>query len=179
MRVLIVLLIFLFLTSTRLWAQDADTVSVVQQHSPGRAVIYSAVLPGLGQAYNKKYWKIPIVYAGLGISLYAAKFNNDRYQQYREALVIRNDTNSIIVDDFIDIYSNEDLIVLKDAYRRNRDLSWIIASAVYLLNIMDAYVDAHLFYFDVSDDLGLKISPLLPDNSFASAKGISINLYFK
>jgi hypothetical protein len=138
-------------------AQPADSVI----HSPVKATLLSLALPGAGQFYNKKYWKIPVIYgafAGLG---YLVKFNDDRFQTYRKAYVLRVDGHTETVDEFVDRYSDADLKTLRDFYRRNRDLSYIFAGLVYVLNIVDAGVDAHLYYFDVSDDLSLRFDPVL------------------
>lgn len=138
---------------------QSDTLAVKKNsHSPRSAALMSAVLPGLGQVYNKKYWKVPILYAGFGATLYSIKVNNDRYVRYRDAYRLRVDNDPATVDNYPQ-YSDENLITLKDFYRRNRDLSYIITAGIYLLNIVDASVDAHLFTFDVSDDLSLNVSP--------------------
>ncbi|MEP7264876.1 MAG: DUF5683 domain-containing protein [Bacteroidota bacterium] len=133
-------------------------------HSPKKATIYSVILPGLGQAYNKKYWKIPIIYAGLGASGYFFFYNNKEYQRTRKALVNRLDTDSSTTDtDFIDPrYTNEFLQDRKNYFRRNRDLSAIIGLLVYVANIIDADVDAHLTYFNVDNNLSLQVMPLQP-----------------
>lgn len=133
-------------------------------HSPKRATIYSAILPGLGQAYNKKYWKIPVIYAGLGATGYFFFYNNKEYQRTRKALVNRLDTDSLTIDtEFTDPrYTNEFLQDRKNYFRRNRDLSAIIGILVYVANIIDADVDAHLTYFNVDNNLSLQVMPLQP-----------------
>ncbi|MGI8893774.1 MAG: DUF5683 domain-containing protein [Bacteroidia bacterium] len=157
-------------------AVDSLVMEQVEEHSPAKATILSAILPGAGQFYNKKYWKIPILYAGFATVGYAVDFNQDRYRTYRNALQLRIDGDETTVDVFEGIYSEENLRTLKDFYRRNRDLSIIIGGIVYVLNIIDAHVDAHLFYFDVTDDLSMKLSPALLDNNFSGYKtaGFSI-----
>jgi hypothetical protein len=131
-------------------------------HSPKKATIYSAVLPGLGQAYNRKYWKIPVIYAGLGASGYFFVYNNDEYQRTRKALIARLDENPETVDnDFTDPrYTNEFLQERKNYFRRSRDLSAIIGVLVYVANIIDADVDAHLINFSVDDNLSMHLAPL-------------------
>ncbi len=116
----------------------------------------SALLPGLGQAYNKKYWKIPILYAGAGVLIYSINFANKKYSTYRTAYKLRvnGDTSATNFPQ----YSEDNLLLLRDYYRRNRDLSVIISAFVYILNIVDASVDAHLFFFDVSDKLSFTIA---------------------
>ena len=114
----------------------------------------SAIVPGLGQVYNKKYWKVPIIYGGSAVLIYFIVENNKEYNKYKEAIVSRNDNDSSTVDNF-PRYTNEDLTVRKNYYRRNRDLSYIFAGVLYTLNILDAYVDSQLMNFDISDDLSL------------------------
>jgi hypothetical protein len=161
-----------------------DTAKVdsveVPQHSPRKASLLSVILPGLGQAYNRKYWKIPLIYAGLGTSLYLIKFNNDYFQDYRKGYIslLNRDT---ISDPFKGQYTTDQLLNAKEYYRRNRDLSAIVAAGIYVLNIIDATVDAHLFYFDVSDDLALRVQPtaVALHTSVLPAAGLSLTFYMK
>jgi hypothetical protein len=134
-----------------------DSLSVM--HSPTKATIMSAIVPGAGQAYNKKYWKIPIIYAGFAGLGYLAATNNSDYKIYKEAYRLRLDGDESTVDSYVGIYSDEDLVTLKDYYRRNRDLSYICMGILYVLNVIDASVDAHLFYFNVNDDLSMNVQP--------------------
>ncbi|BDD09192.1 hypothetical protein FUAX_16240 [Fulvitalea axinellae] len=125
---------------------------------PGRAALYSAVLPGLGQAYNKKFWKIPIIYAGGAVFGYFIGYNDLFYQRARNALFQEryygeNDLNPNL--------SEQQLENLTNRYRRNRDYMIIFSVLWYSANIIDAYVDAHLRDFDVSKNLSLKIAPTL------------------
>ncbi|PKP02942.1 MAG: hypothetical protein CVU11_10240 [Bacteroidetes bacterium HGW-Bacteroidetes-6] len=136
-----------------------DTVTVV--HSPQKATIMSACLPGLGQVYNRKYWKVPVIYAGLGGAGYAIGFNNNLYKDYRSAYIARTDGDSTTVDPFVGHYTETNLLDLRNYYRHNLELSVIILSAVYILNIVDAAVDANLYDFDISDDLSLSFHPAL------------------
>lgn len=156
--------IFLLITAITLGNVSAKNDSIVEQkkHSPKRAAIYSAVLPGLGQGYNKKYWKIPIVYAGIGGIFYFANTNGNNYRDYRSAFDYKTGIKTDVDDDIKDIanrYSEENLITIRDYYRRNMELSWIIMALWYGLNIIDATVDAHFFEYDISDDLTLKVEP--------------------
>lgn len=156
-----------------------DLSQKVNKHSPHKATIYSAILPGLGQAYNKKYWKIPVIYGLTGVLTYFAIDNNKEYVVYKDAYKWRLDDNSATVDKFEGIYSDEDLRILKNYYRRNRDLSFIGMGVVYLLNVVDAAVDAHLFYFDVSDDLSLKVQPGIQPMSHTAFAGVKLSLQIK
>ena len=132
----------------------------------------SAVLPGLGQIYNRKYWKLPIIYGGFAGLIYSAGFAGKRYKNYKEAYILRTDENPTTIDKYdyqIDNgevkYSENGLLELKDYYRRNRDLSYIILIGIYALNIIDANVDAHFFNFDISEDLSLNITPYIYNNT--------------
>ncbi len=124
----------------------------------GRAALFSAILPGAGQAYNGKYWKVPLVYSALGSAAFFFKYNNTRYQKYLLGYQQRIDTTleETIFSEDID---TDVILQYKNNSRRNRDLSAVIFLAVYTLNIIDAVVDAELSDFDVSEDLSLKISP--------------------
>ena len=161
MRIFNLLFLFLVLFHFKLSAQ---TDSIV--HSPKRATIYSAVLPGLGQGYNRKYWKIPIIYAGIGTSVYFYIFNSKEYQRTRHALINRLDTDSTTVDnDFTDPrYTVALLQDRKNYYRKNRDLSAVIGLLFYIANIIDADVDAHMFNFNVDENLSLFVAPSITFN---------------
>ena len=182
-------------------AEQTESV-VVLEHSPRKASLFSAVLPGLGQAYNKKYWKIPIVYAGFGVFGYFIYFNAENYNEYKQALIdfIDEDagTNSYLnlIGPNIDPGSfdpslgsplyrpdNEEWFRTQlennmNYYKRYRDLSIILTVGWYVLNIIDAAVDAYLFDYDISDDLSLKIDPKLfslPDRSNTVGLQLSLN----
>ena len=146
-------------------------------HSPTKATVYSAILPGLGQAYNKKYWKIPIIYAGLGTCVYFFKTNSDEYQKTRKALIARLDGDSTTIDyTFTDPrYTDALLQDRKNYFRKYRDLSAIIGILVYVANIIDADVDAHMMNFNVDDNLSLQISPLL---FHRGGTGVTLSLNF-
>jgi len=143
-------------------SSTADTSYIKRRAN--RAAIYSAIVPGLGQAYNKKYWKIPILYGGAYGLYKAIKFNNEQYQKFRDDYKQRLDYLKVPStgppDEYINIYPDPNsLLVRRDYYRRSRDLMYIFTGVVYVLNIIDAYVDAHLANFDVSDKLTLNVSP--------------------
>lgn len=155
--------------STKIVEVDAAAQKV---HSPRKATIYSAILPGLGQAYNKKYWKIPLVYAGFGTIGYYIHWNNNNYNvlkiAYNDLTDGDDNTNSYLdlKPDWIDLddqtlYNTFEsgLSNQRDYYRRNRDLLIICIVGFYGLNIIDASVDAHFFDFDISDDLTFNWQP--------------------
>lgn len=138
----------------------------------------STIIPGLGQVYNKKYWKVPIIYAGIVGLGYAINGNQKKYIQYRNAYKYRIDEDPSTVDDFPK-YSDENLNTLQKFYHRYRNLSVIGATLLYVMNIVDANVDAHMFTFDVGDDLSLNIQPALINNyanlnQYTTALSISI-----
>ncbi len=125
---------------------------------PRKASIFSAVLPGLGQVYNRKYWKVPIVYAALGSMVYIFKTNNDQYNFYRNNLLrLVKDTSLTSIGGL----NQSQLQTEKLAYKKNRDFAVLGIVGIYILNIIDANVDAHLKTFDVSDDLSLTWDPCL------------------
>lgn len=130
-------------------------------HSPKKATIYSALLPGLGQAYNKKYWKIPIIYAGFGAFGYFINQNNVEYKKFKAAYgYVAGGKKGEAPNDYARNLDIEQLQEGRDYYRRNFEFSIILTSVWYLLNIVDASVDAHLFYYDVSDNLSMKLDPM-------------------
>ena len=142
-------------------------------HSPKKATILSAVLPGAGQIYNKKYWKAPIVWGGLALSGYYLSDNLSQLNRYRDAYVAETDGDSGTINDTG--FGQTQLLDLIDTYKTWRDWSYIAIGAVYILNIIDASVDAHLFYFDVSDDISMNLAPYF--NPFANrSAGVSLML---
>jgi hypothetical protein len=144
-------------------------------HSPRKAAFYSAVLPGLGQIYNRQYWKVPLVYAALGISAGYFIGNLDKYKEFRDAYRMRiaNQDNPEFNDKYEGLYSDSDLRYLRDAYRQYVDYSVLVFAAAYALNIVDATVFAHLRQFDISEDLSMRVGPRLINNR---ALGVGINI---
>ncbi len=155
--------------------------------NPTKAVIYSAIFPGLGQIYNRKYWKLPIVYGGfLGFS-YAISWNGRYYTDYSAGYkdIMDDDPETDSWKNFLP-YGQDPATVdkewltnvmkrRKDFYRRYRDLSIIGAVAMYALSMLDAYVDAQLFDFDISSDLSLRIEPTLIKKTDYLANSIGFN----
>ena len=140
---------------------------IQKDKSPKKAAIYSAVIPGAGQIYTKKSWKVPIIYGGLVTSAYFINDNNNQYKEYRDAALLSYETGEDQLG-----YTYSELIILKDHYKRNREISYFSFVGVYILNIIDASVNAHLFHFDVSDDISLNIRPY----STFSNTGVSFSL---
>ena len=159
-------------------ADEVDTVVIEdtsEEFSPRLASLYSAILPGLGQAYNEKYWKIPLIYGGL-ISLgLVVDFYADSYDFYRRSLLTQRatGTNPTGRDERV-------LELATNSARRERDFFIIMCGLAYLINIVDAHIDAHLKGFDVSDDLTLKLEPSLNSTAFNTPiGGIGLTLYIK
>ena len=137
-----------------------------------KAVWLGLVFPGGGQIYNRKYWKLPIVYGGFVGCTYALNWNTKMYNDYSQAYldIMDDDPNTNSYEDFLPLNSNiagqetrykELFKKRKDLFRRQRDLSIFCFIGVYLLSVIDAYVDAELSDFDISKDLGLKIEPAI------------------
>ncbi len=145
-------------------------------HSPTLASLLSTAIPGPGQVYNKKYWKVPIIYGLGGYLAYAAVKNNTEYNRFKKDYLYYIDGDSTTVDEFNGQISGDQLKYYKDAYRRQRDLNIIGVAAIYILNIVDASVDAHFFDYDISDDLSLNFMPKTDRNM---ALGLSVKLTFR
>ena len=148
---------------------------------PSKAAFYSAVIPGLGQAYNGKYWKIPLVYAAIGGSVFAYISNDQEYQRLRTAFQIRlsgRTDDQYSREDGTPIISNEGLERSQRVSQRNKELSLLIAAAFYAVQIIDANVDGHLSQFDVDRDLSFK--PYLDYNQSAAgtAYGFALSYTF-
>ena len=114
-----------------------------------------SIMPGAGQIYTKKYWKVPIIYSALVTSGYFIMDNNKKYKKYRDTYL---DRNNGIIDNLN--YSNSELITLKDYYKRNREISIMLFSLSYILNMIDASVNAHLFQYEIDENISFKIDPV-------------------
>ena len=124
--------------------------------TPSKAAFYSAIIPGLGQVYIGKSWKVPMVYAAIGASLYYYDLNNKEMNKYRTAYKRRQ--NGFFDDEFLETdipITTEQLLLGMDFHKNYRDISMILAAAAYMLNILDANVSAHLLQFNVNDDLSV------------------------
>jgi hypothetical protein len=143
-----------------------------------KATIMSACLPGLGQLYNKKYWKTPVIYAALGGIGYWGVTNHIKYKYYSDNLKAVYDDDESTVNSTL--YSGDQLVTQKKYYQKYRDIAIMVGALVYLVNIIDANVDAHLKTFDISDDLSLQVNPYsnLDYNNKLQA-GLSLKLKFK
>ena len=134
--------------------------------------MYSAIIPGSGQIYTKTYWKVPIIYGGLITSAYYINKENIEYKKFRDAAIKSNENGNTPEEVDGQEYSYTDLKNYKDLYRRNRDISYLCFIGVYILNIVDASVNAHLYQYDISDDISLNIDPTILFNK----TGISLTV---
>lgn len=159
--------------------KDTTSLAPKRKHSPTRACLYSAILPGLGQIYNRKWWKAPIVWGAVGTLGYFMVSTRRNYVTYRNAYRLRIDTSAATVDQFDTIYSTSTLKGLRDQWQRYSEQTILGFSAIYILNIVDAFVDAHLWDFDVSDDLSAHFKPDFRYNAFTGQSQFSLNLAFK
>ena len=164
---------------------------------PKRALWLALVIPGGGQIYNRKYWKLPLVYGGFIGCMYAMNWNNTMYKDYSQAYqdLMDNDPGTQSYNQFLhlgtkittesDITRYKEIFrKRKDKYRRWRDLSFFVMIGVYALSVIDAYVDAELSVFDISDDLSLRVEPTIINNHSssnpldASSVGLQCSLNF-
>lgn len=153
------------------------TAKNMKRHSPTKAAIFSAVLPGLGQGYNKKYWKIPIVYAGFAGLGYAVYYTTTEFKGYRNAYRLQVDENPATLGEYRGIDDAATLKSYRDYFKRNLDISAICMAVWYTLNIVDAAVDAHLFEWNMKDDLNVSWHPVLVNplpGAYAARPGITI-----
>ncbi len=190
--------IVLFVFSATVFAQTSDTLAIKKENqviivkdtvrepydplAPQRAAFYSAVIPGLGQAYNKKYWKIPVIYAGMATGVYFYLRNDKDYDRFRDAYKRR--LAGFTDDEFYGsgttpVISNERLIDAQRSAQKNKDVSIIVSLAFYLVNIIDANVDAHLRQYNVSEDLSLQPNLELNPINAQTNYGLSLTYKFK
>nr|WP_228235516.1 DUF5683 domain-containing protein [Muricauda sp. M10] len=153
--------------------------------APSKAAFYSAIVPGLGQIYNKRYWKAPIVWGAMGTAIYAYSYNNTQYRMARNAFKRR--LAGFTDDEFYDIngdgsgpdVSDDALQEAQESTQRDRDLSLVITIALYALNIIDANVDAHLKQYNVDDNLSFDIKPYLDLNPLTNQPNYGMALVVK
>lgn len=183
------LLILLLLVSLQGFTQTVqDSVLVVQDTvfqpsytidalAPSKAAFYSAVIPGLGQVYNKHYWKVPIVYGSMALSLYYYSFNQTEYHRFRDAYKNKL-AGRPITGKLAGITDNERLLSGQKFHQRNRDLSLLITVGIYILNIVDANVSAHLKQFNVNENLTLTPQLLQNDLNYKYNMGMGLSYRF-
>ena len=148
--------------------------------APAKAAFYSAILPGLGQAYNGRYWKIPLVYAGIGTGVYFYINNKKDLNRYRNIYKRRlaGYRDDEFIRDGVILLEEEALIRAQQLFRRNMELSLLVTAGLYALNIIDANVDAHLQQFNVNEDLTLKPNFDFDEFSGKTRYGLSLNYNF-
>jgi hypothetical protein len=171
-------------TSTTILVGDTSEKAIKKaaNKQAHRAALCSTILPGLGQAYNKKFWKIPIVYAALAAGSYLVYYENNQYQSYHNELLYRYNHNQATNDPILKNLSTDNLNTEKLVYQKYRDFSIIGVAIIYVLNIIDASVDGHFKTFDVSDNLSLRVKPqtfYCAQSPLSPAAGISLSLTFK
>lgn len=181
------------------FVQEVDTVETYVSTSTfkpdaQKAVWLATIVPGLGQIYNRQYWKLPIIYGGTLALAYGITWNDRMYVDYRKGYVDLMDKNpntnyfeyllpeGVTLDSTNKDYYTKVIKNKLDNYRRNRDLCIITTAVLYLLSIIDAYVDAQLFDYDISPDLSLQVTPtvIAPSSSYEqdSSVGLSCKLKF-
>lgn len=145
--------------------------------APSKAAFYSAVFPGLGQIYNKRYWKAPIVWGAIGTGIYVYSYNNTEYKRARNAFKRR--LAGFTDDEFFGRISDEALEGAQENTQRDRDLALVITIALYALNIIDANVDAHLKQYNVDDNLAVDFQPYIDVNPVTNKPNYGMALVVK
>jgi hypothetical protein len=161
--------------------RELDSIEKKHNDSYRRATLYSAILPGAGQVYNKKYWKVPLVYAGIGIPAYFYFYNKSWYEKCQYALVVtingsKGDSLAKVEPSLLPFVTNNDqagLISNRDEFRKQQDYSVLFFLLFYALQIVDATVDAHLKDFNVNSDLSFNVKPMIMPGPTPSA-GITL-----
>ena len=182
----LLLLVFLY-PSNRIFAQSDTTFVELpdsireKEHSPTKATLMSTFLPGLGQLYNKKYWKIPIIYAGFGVMGYFIISNANEFATYKYAYIeSSHGTKNGNYSNLVNRYSTAELLSAREYYNRNLEISCLLTAVWYALNILDATVDAHLYTFNISDKLTMKVEPAMQLTGFnyQPAAGVKLSFHF-
>jgi len=208
-NLLLLLFVMVMASPTLLRAQDSLKQSSAEDstratiHSPKKATVYALVLPGLGQVYNKKYWKLPIVYAGFGTLAYFIVNNTRYYRDFRDAYAYATNPGpsnrelaiefsgkpSLFFPSSYDTdppnelpyrYNASQLLEGREYYRRNLEVSYIVTGLWYILTVVDATVDAHFFDYNISDDLSMKLTPWIspPVAGLRQSNGLMVSIKF-
>ena len=179
------MVIVLMSNGMQIFAQESVPETIndsIKVHSAKKATIMSLALPGLGQAYNKKYWKIPIIYAGFGVLFYSISKNGAEYRNFRTAYnIVATGDSANFNNEYVERY-NADLNQLQEGrnyYRRNLELSYVLTGLLYILQVVDASVDANLYGFDVSDNLSLRFEPISDQYMTAWRPAPAIKIRFR
>lgn len=162
---------------------DATFFKSQSTKDPNKAALLSALIPGLGQAYNKQYWKIPIIYTGGMVMIHYIRYNHEIYNAFRTGLIAESDGRDETVNPFNEVipnrYNRDQMERQLEYFRRNRDYLMIIGGVMYMLNIVEAHIAAHLKEFDINDGLSFKLHPSIqPTPLFSHATGISLKFTF-
>jgi len=178
-----ILFIFNFQFSIFNCVAQIDTTATksvqTKKHSP-KTASWLAVIPGAGQIYNKKYWKLPIVYAGLGTTGFLIYYYGDKTSMYKKEYVARvNGNEKDLNPELANIISEVNILEMRDSYRRNMEICVAACAIIYALSILDACVDAHLFYYDVSDNLSMGVKPKIDYNPINRTATPSLGLIVK
>lgn len=180
------MLFFAFFSATILGQKDAviekeipiEKEGIYNPLAPAKAAFYSAIFPGMGQVYNKKYWKAPIVWGAMGTSIYFYLINNSSYKRYRTAYRLRKNN---LADEFtingIETISKETLERAQNQLKENRDLSLLTTVILYVLQIVEASVNAHLLQFNTDDDLTFKPT-FINDPSYVEAPKVGLTIKY-
>jgi hypothetical protein len=155
---------------------SAKMAFIARRFNPQKALLYAAILPGAGQAYNKKYWKVPIVYGGFAFLGYYIDFYNQNHRKYRGELFEMLGANAT---QSASGFTETQVRSLIDRYRRERDFFIVLSGLWYALQIIDAHVDAHLKEFEINPNLQVRVEPSLRQDMFAGRQaGFSISIRF-
>lgn len=186
-KLLAIFVAFFGWANTTVLAQTGGEMTIVQDTTatsknddidpltPAKAAFYSALVPGLGQAYNKRYWKMPLVYGAMGASIYFYSTNNTQYHEYRDVYKRRL---AGYTDDKYRFLDDSRLIDAQQFYQKNRNISALVTAAFYILNIVDANVDAHLKQFNVDDNLTFEPAYFNDDLYNQPHVGVTLNYRF-
>ncbi len=154
--------------------KEIEIKKPVFQPNPKRAGLYSAILPGLGQFYNRQYWKVPVIYAGLAVAGYYFVDNLNNYQAYRKAYIGRIN-NPYPTDKYVNIYTQDQLQQLQNDYNKFLNLTVLFTGVGYTLQVIEAITGAHLKNFDISRDISLHVQPV----AYPKAVGVGFAMTFR
>jgi hypothetical protein len=174
----------LFLADSVILGNDAEFDFVtVSDKDPNKAAMLSAILPGLGQAYNDQVWKIPIIYGGAAIFAHFIRYNHRLYHTFRTAEIAIRDSREDTINPFEEVapgrFGAANITRNRENYRRNRDFMMIMAGVFYLVNIAEAHIAAHLKEFDVNESLSLAVRPTIQNTPlFSRSTGVSFVITF-
>ena len=159
--------------------KSPSALKVLFSGKPGKALTYSLLLPGAGQVYNKRIWKVPFVYAALGGSIYGIYFNKKEFNRFDNAYNSRLDYGENSNDEFKNILSTNGIYQYRNYYDYYYQLMTVVTVGVYLLNGIEAFVDRHLQEFNITDDISLNTHPVIFHEYAGLGVGLGVTLNFK